>query len=175
MRDYAVCLEGVNEAVRSVPGTRRVWLGGDDPAIRGVADEVLAYVRGAPAFARALVEARPDIGLAPVADEPFNRARSELHWLEYAMAGAPTAASRLMGGSPYDVVRDGVDGLLARNKAEWREALRSLARSPARRAEIAGRARERVLAEYRAADRAIEWADAYRWAAEHAGRGAATG
>ena len=175
LRDYAECVEVVNEVARSVRGTRRVWMGGDDPAVRAVADEVIAYVRGAPAFARALVEARPDIGLAPVADEPFNRARSELHWLEYAMAGAPTVASRLMGGGPYDVVRDGGDGRLARNKAEWREALRSLARSPARRTEIAGRARERVLAEYRVADRAVEWADAYRWAAEHAGRGVATG
>jgi glycosyltransferase involved in cell wall biosynthesis len=172
LRDYAVCADGVADLVGSVPGTRRVWMGGDNPAVRDVADEVVAYVRGAPAFARALVGARPDIGLAPVADEPFNRARSELHWLEYAMAGAPTVASRLMGGGPYDVIRDGVDGLLARNKAEWREALRSLARSPVRRAEIAGRARERIMAEYRAADRAAEWADAYRWAAENPGRGA---
>lgn len=172
LRDYAVCADGVAALVGSVPGTRRVWMGGDDPAVRDVADEVVAYVRGAQAFARALVGARPDIGLAPVADEPFNRARSELHWLEYAMAGAPTVASRLMGGGPYDVIRDGVDGLLARNKAEWREALRSLARSPARRADIAGRARERIMAEYRAADRAVEWADAYRWAADNPGRGA---
>jgi hypothetical protein len=173
LRDYAVCRDGVDELARSTPGARRVWLGGDSEAVRAVADEVGAYVRGAPAFARALVEARPDIGLAPVADDPFNRGRSELHWLEYAMAGAPTIASRLRGGGPYDIVRDGVDGLLARNKAEWREALRSLTRSPALRAEIAGRARERVLAEYRAADRAAEWAEAYGWAAEHAGSRAA--
>lgn len=175
IRDYAICRETVDELVRSVPGARRVWMGADGPAVRAVADEVAPYVRGAADFARALVEARPDIGLAPIADEPFNRARSELHWLEYSMAGAPTVASRLMGGGPYDVIRDGVDGLLARNKSEWRAALRSLARSPTLRAEIAGHARERVLADYRAADRAAEWADAYRWAAENAGRGVAAG
>ncbi len=173
LRDYAVCRDAVDELARSLPGTRRVWMGGDDPAVRDVSDEIVGYVRGAPAFARALVEARPHIGLAPIADEPFNRARSELHWLEYAMAGAPAVASRLMGGGPYEVIRDGEDGLLARNKSEWREAIKSLAQSPARRLEIAGRARERVLVEYRAADRAIEWAEAYRWAAEHAGRGRA--
>lgn len=175
LRDYAVCLDAVNELARSIPGARRVWMGGDTPALRAVVDEVIGYVPGAAAFARALVEARPDIGLAPVANEPFNLARSELHWLEYAMAGAPTVASRLTGGGPYEVIRDGVDGILAHNKSEWREALRSLARSPTRRAEIAGRARERVLAEYRSADRAVEWADAYRWAAEHAGAGLRTG
>jgi len=91
------------------------------------------------------------------------------------MAGAPTIASRLAGGGPYDVFRDGVDELLARSEAELREALRSLTRSPALRTEIAGRPRERVLAEYRAADRAEEWVEAYRWAAEHAGCQAAGG
>jgi glycosyltransferase involved in cell wall biosynthesis len=175
LRDYAVCRDAVDELVRSIPAARRVWMGSYEDAVRAVVDEVVGYVRGAPEFAGALVEARPDIGLAPVADDAFNRARSELHWLEYSMAGAPTIASRLMGGGPYEAIRDGVDGLLARNKAEWREALNSLARSPTRRAEIAGRARERVLAEYRAADRAVEWADAYRWAAEHAGRGVSGG
>jgi len=171
LRDYAVCRDAIDETARAVAGTRRIWLGGDDDAVRAVADEVHGYVRGAPAFARSLVEARPDIGVAPVTDEPFNKARSELHWLEYSMAGAATIASRLMGGGPYDVIRDGVDGLTARNRSQWREGLRSLAESPTLRAELAGRARERVLAEYRAADRAVEWADAYRWAAEHAGRG----
>jgi glycosyltransferase involved in cell wall biosynthesis len=175
LRDYAVCREAVDATVRATPGARRVWMGGDDPAVRSAVDEVFGYVPGAPAFARALVEARPDVGLAPIADEPFNRARSELIWLEYAMAGAPTIASRLMGGGPYDVIRDGVDGLLARNREEWRAALRSLASSPARRADIAGRARERVLAQYSAADRAVEWAQAYRWAAEHAGQWARGG
>ena len=125
------------------------------------------------AFAAELAKAHPDIGLAPLVDEPFNRARSELHWLEYSMAGATTMASGTMGGGPYEVIRDGVDGLLARNKGEWIEGLRRLSASPALRQELAGRARERVLAEYAAADRAAEWAAAYRWAAEHAGRGSA--
>lgn len=175
LRDYSVCRDAVDEVTRSTPGARRVWLGGDDPALREVADEVQPFVRGAPMFARSLVEALPDIGLCPVADDEYNRARSELHWLEYSMAGAACIATRLMGGGPYEIIRDGVDGLLARNKAQWRDALRSLAGSPDRRAELAGRARERVLAEYRAADRAVEWAEAYRWAAEHAGRGIARG
>jgi Glycosyl transferase family 2/Glycosyl transferases group 1 len=125
-----------------------------------------------PGFARALAAIRPDIGLAPVVGDDFDRAHSELHWLEYTMVGAATVASRTMGGGPYDVIRDGADGLLARNKAEWRDGLRRLAGSPALRAEIAGRARERVLAEYHADKRAEEWAEAYRWAAENGGRGA---
>ena len=173
LRDYAVCRDAVDDLARRRPGTRRVWLGSDDPAVRAAVDDALPYVEGVPAFARALVNARPDIGLAPVVGDDFDRAHSELHWLEYTMAGAATIASRTMGGGPYDVIRDGVDGLLARNKADWRASMKRLADSPALREELVGRARERVLAEYHADGRAKEWADAYRWAAEHGGWGSA--
>jgi hypothetical protein len=80
-----------------------------------------------------------------------------------------------MGGGPYDVIRDGVDGLLSRNKAEWRQNLRRLAASPQLRQDLAGHARERVLADYDVRKRATEWADAFRWAADHAGRGGPRG
>ena len=69
------------------------------------------------------------------------------------------------------VVRDGVDGLLARGKGEWHDAIRRLACSATLREELAGRAKERVLAEYDYRVRAQEWADAFRWAAEHPGIG----
>ncbi len=172
LRDYALCRAAVEATVAAHPGARRIWLGAaGEPAVAAIVDELGPYVEGLPAFARALVEARPDIGLAPLLDEPFNRAKSELHWLEYSLAGAATVASATAGPGPYDVVRDGVDGLLARTPAEWRRALLALAASPDRRAELSGRARERILVDYDPAVRAAEWADAYRWAADHAGRG----
>jgi glycosyltransferase involved in cell wall biosynthesis len=173
---YGACQDAVDEVRRLVPTLRRVWFGApDDPHYRarveGLVDEVWTYVVGVPAFAAALVRARPEIGLAPLLGDDFDRARSELHWLEYSMAGAVTVASRTMGGGPYDVIRPGVDGFLVKGKAEWREVLLRLARSSSLRAEVAGRARERVLAEYDARRRAEEWAAAFRWAADHAGIG----
>lgn len=173
LRDYEVARPAVEAVASAVAGLWRVWLGAaHESQVVGCMDEVRPWVDGLAAFARALVSVRPDIGLAPLLDEPFNRAKSELHWLEYAMAGAPTIATAFSGPGPYDVIRDGVDGLLARNKAEWRDGLRRLAGSQTLRHELAGRARERVLAEYQADKRAEEWADAYHWAAEHGGRGA---
>ena len=170
LRDYAICRDAVDEAARAT-GAPRVWLGSDDPAVRAVVDEALPFIPEVRGFARRLAEARPAIGLAPGGQDRFSRGRSELHWLEYSLAGAATVASQTMGGGPYDVIREGVDGLLARNRAEWREKLRRLAASPQMREDLAGRARERVLAEYHVRKRAAEWADAFRWAAEHAGRG----
>ena len=169
--DYEVCRSAVNRAARAFPELRRIWLGSDSPSIRAVVDEALPYVAGVPAFAAALVGAQPHIGLAPVIDEAFNRARSELHWLEYTLAGAATIASRTSEPGPYDAIRDGTDGLLASSRGEWLEALTRLAASSTLREELAGHARERVLAEYTVDQRAGEWADAYRWAADHAGRG----
>jgi glycosyltransferase involved in cell wall biosynthesis len=133
-------------------------------------DEALPWVDGPRAFARALVEARPDVGLAPLLDEPFNRAKSELHWVEYALAGAATIASGFPDPGPYDVIRDGVDGLLARDAADWERHLRRLAGSGELRCEIAAAARDRVLKDYAIAVRASEWADAYRSAAGEAAR-----
>ena len=172
IRDYDICRDAIDDVARREPGVRRVWLGSRAPAVLAMVDEALPYVEGVPAFAGALVGACPDIGVAPVVGDDYNRARSELHWLEYTMAGAATVASQSMGGGPYDVIRDGIDGLLARNKGQWREQLRRLVGSRTLRDDLAGHARERVLAEYTADRRAEEWADAYRWAAEHGGRGA---
>jgi len=174
MRDYAICRDAVDETAR-LTGAPRIWLGSDDAEVRAAVDEAHPYDPDVRGFIRCLVEARPAIGLAPVGQDDFGRARSELHWLEYSMAGAATVASRTMGGGPYDVIRDGIDGLLARNKAEWRAQVRRLAASQGLREELAGRARERVIADYDVHKRVAEWADAFRWAADHAGRGAVRG
>ena len=168
LRDYEVARGAVDQVSREFPSLRRVWIGAaGEPRVVAAVDESLPWVEGVREFARALVVARPDIGLGPLLDEPFNRAKSELHWLEYAMAGAPAILSGLAGAGPYDVVRDGVDGLVARTPDDWLRHLRALAASRDLRSELAGRAKERVLSEYSVSARAPEWAGAFRWAAEH--------
>jgi glycosyltransferase involved in cell wall biosynthesis len=168
-RDYEIARPAIDALAAEMPSLRRIWLGSGAPEVAAAVDESRSWVAGMPAFSAALVAARPDIGIAPLTNTPYNRSRSELHWLEYAMAGAPAIVSGFEGDGPYDVVRDGVDGLVARTTADWSRHLRALAGSPDMRADIAARARERVLAEYTVAARAMEWAAAYRWAAEHAG------
>jgi glycosyltransferase involved in cell wall biosynthesis len=172
LRDYQVARSAVEAVAADLPGLRRVWLGAaHEPRVTACMDETLPWVDGLPAFGAALAAARPDIGLAPLLDEPFNRAKSELHWLDYAMTGASTLATTFDGPGPYEVIRDGVDGLLAHTSADWERQLRRLAASRALREELAGRARERVLAEYTLAERALEWADVFKWASSHGGSG----
>ena len=128
-----------------------------------------AFIASPSAFAAYLAAMRPDIGLAPLVGDRFDQAKSELHWLEYSMAGAATVATRIPNGGPFDPIRHGVDGLVVDRPSDWFDALRELVGSRSLREDLAGRARERVLAEYTVKARAPEWADAYRWAAEHAG------
>jgi glycosyltransferase involved in cell wall biosynthesis len=168
LAEYEVARSAVDAVARDMPALRRVWLGSTDPKVVAAVDEARPWVRGLPGFGAALAEVWPDIGLAPLRDTPFNRCRSELHWLEYSLAGAATIASDLGSPGPYDPIRDGVDGFVARDPADWQRHLRALGESRDLRAEIAGRARERVVAGYSLIKRADEWADAYRWALEHA-------
>lgn len=135
-------------------------------------DEIHPYISSIPAFSLALANVDGDIGIAPLSEDDFDRSKSELHWLEYALTGMAFIGQRFSGSNhPYSVVRDGVDGLLARGKEEWFQAVKRLAGSKQLRDDLAGAAKERVLAEYDYRQRAAEWKEAFVYAAEHAGIG----
>jgi glycosyltransferase involved in cell wall biosynthesis len=166
--------KAVSELRRQV---RTVFLGAEPKTYDSIArlfTEVRPYVTGIPEFAKALANAHGDIGLSPLLGDSFDQAKSELHWLEYSLAGCATIATRYNGGpdnGPYNGIRHGVDGVLAKGRQEWIDGLKLLL-DPSRRADIAAAARERVLREYNYLDRAKEWADVFKWAAEHRGIGA---
>jgi glycosyltransferase involved in cell wall biosynthesis len=154
----------------------RVFLGtneGTEHVVEQLFDEQIPYIKGIAAFSKALVETDGDIGIAPLGGDEFDRSKSELHWLEYAMADQAFIGERFNGSiGPYQVIEHGKDGLLARGRREWHDAVAQLVASKDLREELAGRAKERVLRDYDYRNRAAEWAAAYRWAAEHP-RGAA--
>ena len=88
-----------------------------------------------------------DVAIAPLVDTPFNRSKSALKFMEYAICGLPVVASRV---APYDrVVRDGVDGFLAGDDPdEWIHALTRLADDSALRTRIGAAARARAESEF---------------------------
>ena len=61
-----------------------------------------------------------DINLAPLVDSIFNRAKSEIKWIEAALVKVPTVASKI--GAFSDAVVDGETGLLATDE-EWFDKL----------------------------------------------------
>lgn len=81
-----------------------------------------------------------DIGVIPLADHPFNRAKSSIKKMEYAAGGIPCVAADLPEQRWFGA------GPLARSPQEWLAGLRSLV-DPARRQQVADAAYERVKAQ----------------------------
>lgn len=80
-------------------------------------------------YVRTLCAQNWDIALCPLADTAFNRAKSNIKWLEYSAARIAGIYQDL---GVYSQVRHGVNGLLAgENPGEWAEALAELVDSPA--------------------------------------------
>ncbi len=79
-----------------------------------------------------------DVGLAPLRDNPFNRCRSPIKYLEYTAAHIPTVASDV---EIYRQAMDGGCGLLVRDQ-DWEAALGRVVLDGALRRSCLGRARE---------------------------------
>lgn len=78
-------------------------------------------------FPKAISEKGIDIGLAPLADNMFNRAKSNLRWMEYTVSGIPVICSPV---EAYKCVEDEKTGLIAREKDEWFKQIERLVLNP---------------------------------------------
>lgn len=87
-----------------------------------------------------------DIGIAPLRDNSFNRAKSNLRWIEYAALKVPAVMSRV---EPFKkCVEHGVDGLICNSDKEWYEGLKSLIVDEGRRTTMGRQAYERVKRDF---------------------------
>ena len=124
-------------------GVELVFLGCAPPDVEG---RVLPFSEDYAAYARALAQVAPDIGLAPLEDIPFNRCKSAVKWLEYSILGAAGIYANL---PPYSPVRHGETGLKAgADPRLWEDALSRLVADHALRRELGRRARAEVLARW---------------------------
>lgn len=64
-----------------------------------------------------------DIAIAPLVDNMFNASKSNVKYLNYAMAGIPGIYSDLL---PYRSVEHGITGLKCKTETEWYDALKLL-------------------------------------------------
>ena len=99
-----------------------------------------------------------DIGLCPLEDYSFNRAKSCLKWSEYGAMRIPSICQNL---EAYDVVRDGVDGLLATDVDSFVEKIELLLDDSKKRKEIADNAFDRNFEDYNIDKNVHKWMDAF--------------
>lgn len=90
------------------------------------------------------VFARFDIGIMPLLDTEYTRAKAGFKLLQYMAAGLPVVASPV--GLNTELVRDSGAGELADTPAAWERALRTLAADPDLRASRGSRGRMFVQA-----------------------------
>jgi glycosyltransferase involved in cell wall biosynthesis len=103
-----------------------------------------------------------DIGLAPLADTAFNRARAPIRAIEWGALGVPVIASAI---PPYaDYIRHGETGLLADSPTAWVEAVRWLVNDPDARRELGAKARQQA-SEQTIREHGPRWAATYQQAA----------
>lgn len=96
--------------------------------------------------ARAIHEYQFDIGLMPLVDTPFNRAKCAFKAVEYMACGVPVVASNV--GENIKVVIHGKTGFLANTEKEWVTAMETLLADTALRKKMGETGQERVRAHY---------------------------
>jgi glycosyltransferase involved in cell wall biosynthesis len=114
------------------PGLRVTTVG----AWLGIRHERYQHVDGVPYVDLAPTIASFDVGIAPIADLPLNRARSNVKLKEYAAAGVPWLASPI---GPYAAMGEGEGGRLVGDD-DWPGALERLLTSARDRRKLAKRA-----------------------------------
>lgn len=104
-----------------------------------------------------------DIGLCPLTDAEFNKAKSCIKWYEYSALGWATVASNV---PPYsDEIISNQNGLLA-SPEQWIQAIKVLVNDPIQRSNMATNAREWVLKNRNAHELAKDWLEVLTAAAE---------
>jgi glycosyltransferase involved in cell wall biosynthesis len=87
-----------------------------------------------------------DIGIMPLEDSAWNRAKCGFKLIQYMAVGAPAVASPV--GVNSEIVQDGRTGYLATGAEEWDDRLARLIDNPASRALMGGEARAHVVRRY---------------------------
>jgi hypothetical protein len=141
-------------------GVRVVAIGAD---LRLRSAHRYRHVRGVDIDELIATECEFDVGLAPLRDTSFNRARSNVKLKEYAAAGAMWVASPV---GPFAGMGEEQGGLLVEDGG-WLEALEALLTDADRRRGLTDRARAWVQGQTIRAG-AARWQAAYRDAVERA-------
>lgn len=88
-----------------------------------------------------------DIGLAPLIDSPFNKAKSDIKWQEYTRAGAAVVASNV---GPYATLPAGTVKTVNNTQSQWYDAIKSLLVKSKRRKQV--KTAQVALEQYRLED-----------------------
>lgn len=100
-----------------------------------------------------------DIGIAPLIDDYFNRCKTPIKWMEYAIMRTPAVCSKIL----YDsVVKNGETGFLAANNEEWEMHIRTLIEDSKLRQKMGKSAEHVVKKKYDLEKHWNKWLEVYK-------------
>lgn len=108
-----------------------------------------------------LNELRLDIMLIPRRESYFNKAKSNLKFLEAGMLEIPVIASSFEN-APYENDINGVNGILIKNDDEWLEKIYLLANDKEKRRMMGKEAYDYILTNFNINNNYQKWAEAYQ-------------
>ena len=104
-----------------------------------------------------------DIGVMPLAQEPFAQGKCGLKLIQYMACGVPAIGAKV--GANTEIIRHGADGFLASRDEDYVEVIERLAGDAALRAHIGRAGRRRVEERYSLQARAQEFCNVLEGAA----------
>jgi len=133
------------------------FLGGITPAFQGL-DRVYSQRKwfSIDKYPQAIKDMDLDIGIAPLRDNPFNRGKSNLRWLEYSALKVPCVASHV---EPFKCIEQDKTGLLAVEPEEWENALVRLINDADLRKHIGEEAYNKVKKDFNAEKWGVKYAE----------------
>lgn len=99
--------------------------------------------------------------IIPRRENHFNKAKSNIKFLEAAMCEVPVIAQSFKD-APYENDIDGDNGILIKDDKDWENAIMSLVDDKEKRRAMGKRAKEYVIKNYNIHDHADEWVNAYK-------------
>lgn len=159
-------IAGVSGALQRIlkryPNTKLVMVGTHFPGLfKDIPEDRIEAYGWVPFHAHPyrMAALNPDIGICPIEDTPFNRAKSEIKYSEYAALGVPVVAKNI---PPYStVVKDGENGFTYGTEEEFEAKVSKLVEDALLRIDIGERGYRWVKAN-RDADQMVHlWYDTY--------------
>jgi glycosyltransferase involved in cell wall biosynthesis len=103
---------------------------------------------------------RLDIGLAPLRNTFFNKCKSNIKWIEYAVMHIPGVFSPTVYSMANETF-DGVYGQIAEDEDQWYQCIKNYINCPELREDISARARSCITTAYTLKTNQHLWVDAY--------------
>lgn len=112
-------------------------------------------------YFHALNSLKLDMMLIPRRENHFNRAKSNIKFLEASMLEIPVVAQSFDKG-PYEEIKSGHNGILIKDDKEWEDAVYDLINNKQKRRKIGKRAKKYTINNYNIKDHAYKWREVYK-------------